>query len=696
MDSSENDASELIEVLGVEGSMSGETSSEQSLRRIFAIASKSGCAARFLRLGGPKQFRADIIAFVDETGNSITSSYKVLLDSNIPEIEFILTNPFSEAFLTRMDAERKSNWEIRRVKEQVIDFARGLIRASQQRVNQNLGEIKVAFHNSDLIWNLSIAEGHCVAARAYYQSATGHDDNVTEIRLRLDSPSRLAESLISYYGSVKNAIQTESIHSEDDLSQIGSWPSLFKGNAVQNPSDSATQLVEKSCTSELGDKAESQWLSGDEIEKLRCVYFNPLKLVRAKQRTKPWKGQTLCLRRIDGVLATDMLWHIQIIGAQYPELGPQLALFSGSIIYQAFQALREFRNAAKQVKRLRAGLLPYPWGQKLEKAICEAGRFVIENQREFSECRAEARQLGQRLESYASQPFRDAHLKNRIIAIDSNLLTGDYRILREWLQSTDPEGVYARLQRATYDIDFETCIWKVSEWDDPIHIWWSNGLERSYPTGPENASDLFHRWWTPPSSIADNETMWMTLFCRSLREYCRRVWYKNVMPWTYQCRYGSEQYDLFLNLAIAASDHIDGYTTIKVFLEKCKLFGNAMWKDVKNSVEAGPIMARFPSFIHKDSWPTRLADANPEDNQLIPTLRVVPKPTRAGDSSPSMDIRSGGADLDGNHITVGGDVVGRDKIISIHAETGATVIIGPSTSVPAPTNTSSSEDLQSE
>jgi hypothetical protein len=38
--------------------------------------------------------------------------------------------------------------------------------------------------------------------------------------------------------------------------------------------------------------------------------------------------------------------------------------------------------------------------------------------------------------------------------------------------------------------------------------------------------------------------------------------------------------------------------------------------------------------------------------------------------------RSGGADLNAGQINVGGDVTGRDKIIQIHAEAGATVIVG--------------------
>jgi hypothetical protein len=48
-------------------------------------------------------------------------------------------------------------------------------------------------------------------------------------------------------------------------------------------------------------------------------------------------------------------------------------------------------------------------------------------------------------------------------------------------------------------------------------------------------------------------------------------------------------------------------------------------------------------------------------------------PERAGDS---VINQSGGADLNAEQISIGGDITGRDKIIQIHAEAGATVYLG--------------------
>jgi hypothetical protein len=48
--------------------------------------------------------------------------------------------------------------------------------------------------------------------------------------------------------------------------------------------------------------------------------------------------------------------------------------------------------------------------------------------------------------------------------------------------------------------------------------------------------------------------------------------------------------------------------------------------------------------------------------------------------------RSGGADLDADEINVHGDMIGRDKVIQIHAEAGATVYIGQAGPTVTPDN----------
>ena len=60
-----------------------------------------------------------------------------------------------------------------------------------------------------------------------------------------------------------------------------------------------------------------------------------------------------------------------------------------------------------------------------------------------------------------------------------------------------------------------------------------------------------------------------------------------------------------------------------------------------------------------------------------------------GNITPGQDgttDRSGGADLTADQISVGGDVTGRDKIIQIHAEAGATIIVGQTGATVQPNN----------
>ncbi len=60
-------------------------------------------------------------------------------------------------------------------------------------------------------------------------------------------------------------------------------------------------------------------------------------------------------------------------------------------------------------------------------------------------------------------------------------------------------------------------------------------------------------------------------------------------------------------------------------------------------------------------------------------------------TSMTASNRSGGADLNAGQISVGGDVTGRDKIIQIKAEAGATVIVGQPGVTVQPNSTSHDE-----
>ena len=90
----------------------------------------------------------------------------------------------------------------------------------------------------------------------------------------------------------------------------------------------------------------------------------------------------------------------------------------------------------------------------------------------------------------------------------------------------------------------------------------------------------------------------------------------------------------------------------------------------------------FLGLIH--DWLTRH-----EDRRVEVTLNIGGNPVNIKASATDISAvmlaisasittvnRSGGADLNAEQISVGGDVTGRDKIIQIKAEAGATVIVG--------------------
>jgi hypothetical protein len=653
----------LAATLGLDTVRAGQNAGDRSLKRILNTAASTGCPARFLRLGGPRQFRAEIIQIVGPTPQVTTPAYRLLLDDRIPEIEFILTNPNCEAFLTRLDAEGKSITEIWRVKEQVLEFSRGLLRAGQQRAQRHFGPIRLAFHTTDLIWNLGIAEGQYVVARAYYKSATGHDEHVAEIYLRplrADRPAaRLAEALMAYYTSVKQDPRTDVIQTEAELATIGDWPSLFKGNAVLAVDDDAGAWIEKACPSETGDRAEQRVVACPLTDPCPWQYFNPVRLDRRVQRTSPWKGQTLRLRRVNGMMASDLLWRLQRLAETVPELRPKLETVAGALTYQAFQALREFREAAAGEPAPTPALRPYPWEAKLVDALREAGRFIHDSQRDLAGCIEDGRTLGRALVKQAKQPFRDAHLKNRLIVLDPDAPVEEgLAALVRWLPKAEPHAIFERLRQSTYDIDFETCLWTVTEWDDPLHILWSLPLPLSGRKTAQDSSRLFKPWWPVPAGALEQLNMWQTLLARSLREYCRRLWYGHVMPKTYLKRYQAEPRDLYLDLALAAARHVDGYTDLKTFLDKSKAQGDEVWNRVKATAGPAALAARYPeAAIRNFAYRPLSTGPDPEEAGLAggaATAQALPE-APATAPAPSVNIIVQG------DLKVKGDIVGRNK-----------------------------------
>jgi hypothetical protein len=568
--------------LGLEAVSRGRDAGEHSFHEMFAKAARCRSRLRFLRLGGPHQFRSEVIAVVTEK-LAMTAALKFLLDPRIPAIEFVLANPFSEAFLARLDAEGKDNREIWRIRSEVLEFSLGLLHASAIRTRSGQNGLVIAFHAKDLLWNLSITGEERVVARAYYKASTGHDAGVADIHVRSGSEARLAESFIAYYESVKNDLSTRFLCRENDVTSLGEWPSLFKGNAVwrEQEGDGAGSWV-KVVSSAEGRDAEAAWLGSRGQEAQHCTHFKPIGFERRRVEADTcFGGHGLRLRHTEGMTAERLAFEVQRLARERPALRDRLRVLISAVVGQALQALREFRQVRAAFVRagpLSPGERAYPWPQKLERALTEAGRFVTKDGALLAAARAEALRLAEQLQEQAACPFRDAHLKNRLVAIDPRWVEDDWRLFGAWLETAD-DGVIDRWLRAnTHDIDFETGNLLVTEWDDPLHVLCSPNLGFEGPQMGADGFPLLAQWWDRPKDARQQRSLQETLLCRSLRELCRRVWYANVMPNTYQQRYQTEKPYHFLGLARTAASQLQYCTAIEEFLSECWKQRASIWQ----------------------------------------------------------------------------------------------------------------------
>ena len=399
--------------------------------------------------------------------------------------------------------------------------------------------LTVALHRNDLLWNLSITGSDLVVARAYHQSATGHDARVADIHLRTGRESRLAEALISHYESIAASPSTRMLGSAANIKAIEGWPSLFKGNAVYDPTDGAEGWVKVLATGE-GWTAETAWLETATHEARQCAYFRPAEL--AAQHAAPpefFGGYGLRILPVAGVTAEQLLYEIQQLAMKHAPLTDKLGLFASLLVDQAFAALLEFRyvrEAAKQNEAWRLPDRPYPWPDKLTQAIDEAGRFLTQDAALLARMRAEFRALGEKLVSRATVPFRDAHLKNRIISIIPEWRADGWEPFLRWLDRVTPEEMADWLRVHTTDIDFETAGCLVTQWDDPLHILTSPNLGIDTVRPATNGLPFLTRWGCAAPDPDGQRTLTATLLCRTFRELCRRAWYAKVMPATIRPR----------------------------------------------------------------------------------------------------------------------------------------------------------------
>lgn len=573
---------------------SGEDVSEASIKEIFSIAASNAGSVKLLRIASPEKFRQEIIK-PRLPGNKYTESYELVTNDNIKEVELLLANPYSDPFLRRMDEEEKENYLIWWVRDQIFRFTRGLLNLPRSQ------RVKIAFHHSPLIWNISIASNQVVVARAYHGKGIGHDDSVAELRVKAGGQAKIAETLIAYYESVKHNKRTQFIRNDNDLKTesnfLGKWPSLFKGNAIY-PEPNDKRYIHKACCSVDGQNSEEDWLSSE----IKGEYFHPAVQERPLNKNKYWEGRTSKIHKINGITAFELVWHLQQVGKKYPMYISKLGYFIGSIVCQALLALEEFRNKSEYVTAS-VRIKKYPWEKQLIDALESVEQYLPNNTAIFEESIEEIKGISKELEKEETHRFRDAHLKNRIIEINS-ILRGDdksedydYTELLEFIDKRDEYELDDWLRQSTHDIDFESCYWKVTEWDDPFHVLTSPFLGLSPHESLEKGLDLLKDWGISPDEEKE-KFIWKTLLCRSLREFCRRIWYNHVMPNTYKKRYEKEDGEHFLKLTKAALGHINQYPALKdmvgIFEDK------QIWKNYPNEkIQEKVVAKKLPIYRYR-------------------------------------------------------------------------------------------------
>ena len=596
---------------------SEETSTTSGLIELLKNAIKTNSTVKILRVAGPKELRIAVIALLDPTIQVSLSNHviELLQNENIPSIEILLANPYSIPFLRKLDREYKCNWEIWRVQQQIMQFAEGLLYIAEKRFHNQNGPLRIGFHSTDVIWNIGILGNELVMLRTYGQEGkeSGHSKFVEELKLKKESKHFLCNSFINYFESVAEHKDTNWFTDRKqfaDFREEQSWPSIFKGNAlyfppkyVDNSDDCTTMgnIVAKICLQARSSASEQTWLSYKTYVSHDLKFFQVPSLLGFAECK--WRGKPLKTEMITGSSLFNVVTALHKIAQEHPQIYSRKAAFIiGIVVKNCLSALHEFRKIAFQVNKGHY-TEKYPYGTNLTKAINEIKNFIptlSASNFELIDC--EARELGKTLEQNARIFFRDAHLKNRVLRHSSESNESfAFSILS--MNVSEIEGIF---EKNIYDVDFESAYQKVTEWDDIIHIlFFANTGNISFCDDLTNTElgkqiiNILEYWTDKRLTEIDRDIFWKTVLARSLREYCRRLWYARVMPNTYLERYSLEDRDYYLRFATLAEKQLGKFMFIGEFLKICKKFENSLWKGISITEHCKTVIPLHPGDSNK-------------------------------------------------------------------------------------------------
>lgn len=570
--------------------------SDQAFRRLFRHAARgSGSRLRLLRLGCPPDFRREILAKVGASGEE--NACCLLLQDAIPSVEILLPDPSAEPFLTRMDAESRSPWHMWRIAREVVELVSHLLEIRKQRARPD--SLRVGFHQTGLLWNMGIVGDREILFRPY-GAKTGHDPSNADFYLSHGAPREVRRAFVSYYERVRSDAKTRFFSSREefeDLFRSWRWPTLFKGNAVRSRRKDRDKsehegalddsCVYKACCTPASTAAERAIYEG--VGRSGGHRYLRVPDIRSI-RNVPWRNGCLCIQRIQGCTLFELVSHVQQMGAEGPGKRDQSELILGVIVEQALLALDEFTAAARRL--LSGRTATYPYAERMSSALADVVRFCGSiTEAEVASGLADLRKLGRELQKSATVPFRDAHLKNRILEHGER----STRTAAEKLFGLSSEALESFLGENTFDIDFEMSNLLVTEWEDPVHLlcFEECGLAKVRDAGE---LEEFIRSWMPDRRLRPlwEDLFWKTLLARATREHCRRIWYANVMPLSHTKRYLHERRDQFLDLALRAASRISGLLGLKQCLQRFKESPAEMWPRSMRCRRAEPIAAKPP------------------------------------------------------------------------------------------------------
>ena len=539
------------------------------------------------------------------------------LFSDLSSMKVLLPNPDKTEFLHRMDCENVKNWGIWRIRQEVLLFARALLQIAS---DFNKKEFAVSFHENQVVWNFGVVENIVTLIRAY-NHGTGHDGKVTSEWLYFYTRNKLAESFLNFWHVTNRQKTTKPLSLDwvnNQMKSFPQWSGLFKGNATlvtkedfdhEDPDAFDIEnedYVLKICRNEKENQSEQKILESISKNQSGFRYFKAVKLIDVKRDLNHlsndyFEHKAIAIERIKGITLDDILFSIFKIAQKDPQKRLKASSVLGALIKRSMRALEEFQNLARNAIN---NLENYPYAEKLTSALFEV-EGVLESSNNLQTVIKEAQNLGNELSQYVKEegeifPFRDAHLKNSMWQTDNNVDIDDFAatLLEYNIEKLDKE-VASKIK----DIDFETCGYNVTRWEDPIHILFFElsgidpTVEEGHPKTYLNYIRYFTKWCGKP--IRDERGFWCTVLARSIREFCRRLWYMKTLPNTYKTRYKNENITYFNHLGLLAIYELKK-TPDKNHFPKIEEFLNIQLKSTKKTVTETLKRPLYPSYTRKE------------------------------------------------------------------------------------------------